>query len=83
MALLNFTLTPESLNKLHDALVCLGKFSEAVCIEAVHDKVIISRFMKWTSVDASLAHINRAKFLQICLRVFHLGRIKVLFEISI
>ena len=39
MALLNFTLTPESLGKLHDALACLGKFSEAVCIEAVHDKV--------------------------------------------
>jgi hypothetical protein len=39
MAVLNFTLSPESLGKLHDALVCLGKFNEAVCIEAVHDKV--------------------------------------------
>lgn len=39
MAILSFTLTPESLGKLHDALVCLGKFSEAVCIEALHDKV--------------------------------------------
>jgi cell cycle checkpoint control protein RAD9A len=38
MAILSFTLTPESLGKLHDVLVCLGKFSEAVCIEAVHDK---------------------------------------------
>lgn len=39
MAVLNFTLTPEALGKLHDALVCLGKFSEAVSIEAKHDKV--------------------------------------------
>jgi cell cycle checkpoint control protein RAD9A len=39
MAILNFTLSPEALSKLHDALVCLGKFSEAVSIEAVHDKV--------------------------------------------
>jgi cell cycle checkpoint control protein RAD9A len=39
MAVLNFTLSPEAIGKLHDALVCLGKFSEAVSIEAVHDKV--------------------------------------------
>jgi hypothetical protein len=39
MAILNFTLSPEALGKFHDALVCLGKFSEAVSIEAVHDKV--------------------------------------------
>ena len=39
MAILNFTLSPEGLSKLHDALVCLGKFSEAVAIEATHDKV--------------------------------------------
>lgn len=39
MAILNFTLSPDALSKLHDALVCLGKFSEAVSMEAVHDKV--------------------------------------------
>jgi cell cycle checkpoint control protein RAD9A len=39
MAILKFTLSPEALSKLHDALVCLGKFSEAVSIEAVNDKV--------------------------------------------
>lgn len=39
MALLTFTLSPEALAKLHDALVCLGKFSETVSIEAAHDKV--------------------------------------------
>jgi cell cycle checkpoint control protein RAD9A len=39
MAVLTFTLNPEALSKLHDALVCLGKFSEAVSIEASHDRV--------------------------------------------
>jgi cell cycle checkpoint control protein RAD9A len=44
MAILNFTLSPEALSKLHDALVCLGKFSEAVSIEASHDKVGYTSF---------------------------------------
>lgn len=39
MSILNFTLEPESLGKLHEALVCLGKFSEFVCIEASGQKV--------------------------------------------
>lgn len=39
MAVLAFTLSPEAIGKLHDALVCLGKFSEAVSIEAANDKV--------------------------------------------
>jgi len=39
MAILSFTLNPESLDKLHSALACLSKFSEAVAIEASHDKV--------------------------------------------
>ena len=39
MAVLNFTLSPEAVGKFYDALVCLGKFSENVCIEATNDKV--------------------------------------------
>jgi cell cycle checkpoint control protein RAD9A len=39
MAILTFSLTPEALSKLHDALVCLGKFNETVSIEASHSKV--------------------------------------------
>lgn len=39
MAVLAFTINPEALGKLHDALVCLGKFSEAVCLEASSDRV--------------------------------------------
>ena len=39
MVILNFTLTPEAASKIHDLLVCLGKFSDTVAIEARRDKV--------------------------------------------
>ena len=39
MAILSFTLSPEAISKLHDALVCLGKFSETVSIEASKNNV--------------------------------------------
>jgi cell cycle checkpoint control protein RAD9A len=39
MAILTFTLSPEAVGKLHDALVCLGKFSEAVSIDANRENV--------------------------------------------
>ena len=51
MAILSFTLGPESLGKFHDALVCLGKFSEAVCIEAVQDKVDSLDILRCLHVD--------------------------------
>lgn len=39
MVLLNFTLTPEAASKVHDLLVCLGKFSDTVAIEARQERV--------------------------------------------
>lgn len=39
MVVLNFTLTPEAASKIHDILVCLGKFSETVAIEARRERV--------------------------------------------
>jgi cell cycle checkpoint control protein RAD9A len=39
MAVLNFTLTPEAASKIHDLLVCLGKFGETVAIEARRERV--------------------------------------------
>ncbi|KAH7077794.1 Rad9-domain-containing protein [Paraphoma chrysanthemicola] len=38
MVVLNFTLTPEAASKIHDVLVCLGKFSDAVAIEARRER---------------------------------------------
>lgn len=39
MAVLKFTIEPEAISKLHDVLVCLGRFQESVCLEATRDKV--------------------------------------------
>lgn len=39
MAILILTLSPEAVGKLHDAIACLGKFSEAVAIDANRDNV--------------------------------------------
>lgn len=39
MVVLNFTLTPEAAAKVHDLLICLGKFSDTVAIEAKREKV--------------------------------------------
>ena len=43
MVVLNFTLTPEAASKIHDLLVCLGKFSDTVAIEARPQRVSASR----------------------------------------
>ncbi len=36
---LKFTLTPAGVARVHDAVICLSKFSETVSIEARPDKV--------------------------------------------
>jgi len=62
MAILNFTLSPEAFGKLHDALVCLGKFSEAVCIEAIHDKLVLTALNSSKSAYASFTLIGNKFF---------------------
>ncbi|TVY81542.1 DNA repair protein rad9 [Lachnellula suecica] len=62
MAILNFTLSPEALSKLHDALVCLGKFSEAVSIEASHDKLVLTALNSSKSAYASFKLIGNKFF---------------------
>jgi hypothetical protein len=42
MVILNFTLTEEGVAVLHDALACMFKFSDDVCLEAKKD--IVSLF---------------------------------------
>lgn len=39
MHTLAFTLSSEGVVRVHDAVVCLSKFSESVSLEARHDKV--------------------------------------------
>ncbi|KAL4917314.1 Rad9-domain-containing protein [Aspergillus aurantiobrunneus] len=42
MTALSFSLLPESLSRLHDALVCLAKYSDTVGIEGEHDLLRLS-----------------------------------------
>lgn len=37
---LSFTLTPDGVVRVHDAVLCLAKFSEVVSLEARQDRVI-------------------------------------------
>lgn len=39
MQTLKFILQPENVSRVHDALICLSKFSESVSLEARRDKV--------------------------------------------
>lgn len=39
MNTLSFTLSPEAVARVHDAVLCLSKFSDSVSIEARPDKV--------------------------------------------
>ncbi|KAI6714962.1 hypothetical protein JHW43_002469 [Diplocarpon mali] len=55
MAILDFTLSPESLDKLHSVLACLSKFSEAVSIEASHDKLVLTALNSSKSAYASFS----------------------------
>jgi cell cycle checkpoint control protein RAD9A len=39
MAIISFTLSEEAMGIFHDALGCISKFAEEVCLEARKDKV--------------------------------------------
>ncbi|KAH8821566.1 DNA repair protein-like protein rad9 [Xylogone sp. PMI_703] len=61
MAILNFSLSPEALGQLHDVLICLGKFSEAVAIQANNDKLVLSALNSSNSAYASFT-LTSSKF---------------------
>jgi len=42
MAILSFTLSEEGVAVLHDALACIVKFSDDVCLEASKDKLTLT-----------------------------------------
>jgi len=47
MTVLNFTLNEEGIAVLHDALTCMFKFSDELCLEAKRDKVLY--LQNWSS----------------------------------
>ncbi|KAK7712734.1 hypothetical protein SLS57_007688 [Botryosphaeria dothidea] len=61
MVALNFTLQPEALAALHDVLVCLGKFSESVSIEARRERLSLTALNSSKSAYASFA-LDSSKF---------------------
>ncbi|KAK8909853.1 hypothetical protein QC760_002540 [Botrytis cinerea] len=62
MAILTFTLNPDALGKFHDALVCLGKFSETVSIEATHSRLILTTLNSTKSAYASFTLVGNKFF---------------------
>ncbi|KAJ4304998.1 hypothetical protein N0V90_000526 [Kalmusia sp. IMI 367209] len=54
MVVLNFTLTPEAASKIHDLLVCLGKFSDTVAIEARRERFTFTALNSSKSAYAAL-----------------------------
>ncbi|ESZ92297.1 hypothetical protein SBOR_7337 [Sclerotinia borealis F-4128] len=62
MAILTFTLTPDALGKFHDALVCLGKFSETVSIEATNSKLTLTTLNSTKSAYASFTLVGKKFF---------------------
>ncbi|TGO46368.1 hypothetical protein BCON_0329g00070 [Botryotinia convoluta] len=62
MAILTFTLNPDALGRFHDALVCLGKFSETVSIEATHSRLILTTLNSTKSAYASFTLVGNKFF---------------------
>jgi hypothetical protein len=74
MAILSFTLSPEAVGRFYDSLVCLGKFSESVTIEAMKDRV---RTDAWCGVqrfaDIKIVSTDCVEFDEIGVCILHLG----------
>ncbi|TGO27725.1 hypothetical protein BPAE_0037g00070 [Botrytis paeoniae] len=62
MAILTFTLNPDALGRFHDTLVCLGKFSETVSIEATHSRLILTTLNSTKSAYASFTLVGNKFF---------------------
>ena len=72
MTTLDFTLSPEAVVRLHDALVCLAKFNENVGLEASRDKVRSKyTLLNHISDRDVIAYSKRIKLVQDLIRFLH------------
>ncbi|KAI0015447.1 Rad9-domain-containing protein [Xylariomycetidae sp. FL0641] len=62
MTVLRFTLSEEGVSTLRDALACLGKFSEEVCLEAKKDRLVFTTLNSSKSAYASFAFASTRFF---------------------
>jgi hypothetical protein len=75
MVVLNFTLTPEAASKIHDLLVCLGKFSDTVAIEARRDRVGSYHVLFFDALSHLVpVYFHRSQFFQISVCCLDAGR---------
>jgi cell cycle checkpoint control protein RAD9A len=58
---LHFTLSPQATQKVHEALVCLSKFSEFISLEARRDKLCFSALNSTKSAYGAV-HLTANKF---------------------
>ncbi|KAH9872001.1 hypothetical protein J1614_006261, partial [Plenodomus biglobosus] len=63
MTVLNFTLTPEAASKVHDLLVCLGKFDDTVLLEARREKLTFTALNSSKTTYAAIA-LDSTQFFQ-------------------
>jgi hypothetical protein len=74
MVVLNFTLTPEAASKVHDLLICLGKFSDTVAIEARRERVCLRHFCLARDLASHfdcLVQLHRTQHIQVCICRYH------------
>lgn len=71
MAILNFSLSPESTGRVYELLVCLAKFGESVSVEAKSEKAseIPVETDQEDFADNLAAHNNRSQFIKDCIRL--------------
>ena len=77
MSALSFSFSPEATAKVHDALICLAKFGETVCMEARGDIVNFHKCMICLLESANvwiLAHFDDIEFLEDLVCFFRSGR---------
>jgi len=92
MVILNFTLSEEGVAVLHDALACMFKFSDDVCLEAKKDKVKNPQGFRFFTlmplcqcielIVFSPVDPNHAQHLQVSICLFLLCRQQVLLTIQ-
>ncbi|KAH0290623.1 Rad9-domain-containing protein, partial [Aureobasidium sp. EXF-3399] len=63
MSALSFAFSPEATAKVHDALICLAKFSETVCLEARGDMLTLTALNSSRTSYASFALDAKTFFL--------------------
>ena len=81
---LAFTLSPEAVVHLHDIVVCLGKFSESVSIEARRDRVCYQQTY-WTellySPKLTTVQSDRSQPFKVRLCIIFVGQSSFLFPV--